>query len=62
MKEKRNIHTLSDDEFIKEVIDLGVMLEEVYNNKEFLILFMQIIHSDFRILNNYKYKEERNRI
>ncbi|WP_291584166.1 thioesterase II family protein [Clostridium sp. UBA6640] len=61
-RQERNIHLLPDDEFIKEVIDLGGTPEDISNNKELLDLFIPILRSDFRILDNYKYKEGRNKI
>lgn len=63
IKRKENhTHLLSDEEFIKEVIDLGGTPEELLENKELLQLFIPILRSDFRMLENYVYKNRRDKI
>ena len=61
-RKKRQIYTLPDEEFIKEVINLGGTSKEVSQNEELLQLFTPILRSDFKILENYIYKERRNKI
>lgn len=61
-RKERDMHLLPDDEFIKKVIDLGGTPEKVANNKELLNLVIPILRSDFRILDNYSYKDGRDKI
>lgn len=61
-REERQIYLLPDDEFIKEVIDLGGTPEELVENEELLQLFIPILRSDFRILENYIYREKKDKI
>ncbi|WP_346961707.1 thioesterase domain-containing protein [Clostridium sp.] len=62
IKEKEDIYKLPDNEFIKEVIDLGGTPEELVENEELLQLFIPILRSDFRILENYIYREKKDKI
>lgn len=61
-RKEKLIQRLPDEEFIKEVIDLGGTLEELLDNKELLQLFIPILRSDFRMLENYVYKDRRDKI
>lgn len=61
-RREKHIHLLPDDEFIKEVIDLGGTPEELVENEELLQLFIPILRSDFRILENYIYREKKDKI
>jgi surfactin synthase thioesterase subunit len=61
-RKKENIHNLPDCEFIKKVFELGGTPEELINNKELLQVFLPIIRNDFKILENYTYKERENKI
>lgn len=61
-KKEKGIHLLPDEEFIKKIISLGGTPEEVINNRELRNLVIPIIRSDFRILDNYKYKDGRDKI
>jgi len=56
-KRKKIIHTLPDDEFRNQIIDMGGTPKEIFENKELLELFMPILRQDFRIVENYKYTE-----
>ena len=62
IREKNNIHMLPDDEFIKEVIDLGGTPEELIESDELLQLFTPILRSDFKMLENYIYKDRKDKI
>lgn len=50
------LHLLSDDEFLKELVELGGMKEEILNNREILKLYLPVIRADYRIYELYKYK------
>ncbi|WP_270344372.1 thioesterase II family protein [Bacillus mobilis] len=52
---REKIYNLSDKEFIKRVIGLGGTPEELMDNQELLQLFLPIIRSDFKIIEDYKY-------
>ncbi|WP_329603986.1 thioesterase II family protein [Clostridium hydrogenum] len=56
------MYKLSDSDFIKEIIDLGGTPKEVIENKELLQLFLPILRSDFKILENYIYEERKVKI
>lgn len=62
IKQKENIYTLPDYDFMKKVMELGGTPEELMKNQELLEIFIPIIRSDFKILENYKYKERENKI
>lgn len=53
--DEKIIHTLPDDEFKNEIIDMGGTPREIFENKELLELFLPILRKDFRIVENYKY-------
>ncbi|MDA2157985.1 MULTISPECIES: thioesterase II family protein [Bacillus cereus group] len=62
IRSKKQIHTLSDEEFIREVIELGGTPEEVVECEELLQLFIPILRSDFKILEKYIYREKKEKI
>jgi gramicidin S biosynthesis grsT protein len=50
------LHLLLDDEFLKELVELGGMSEDILNNREILELYLPVIRADYRIYELYKYK------
>lgn len=54
----RMIHLLPDDEFLKELVELGGMSEAILNNREILDLYLPVIRADYRIYELYEYKPE----
>lgn len=52
------MHTLPDEEFMEKVIGLGGTPKEVIENKELLEFVQPILRNDFRILEEYTYKEK----
>ncbi|MBN1050256.1 thioesterase II family protein [Clostridium botulinum] len=62
LRKKKQIHLLPDEEFIKEVIELGGTPQEIVDNKELLQLFTPILRNDFKMLENYVYKEKKDKI
>lgn len=61
-REKKCIHLLPDDEFIKKVIELGGTQQEVAESKELLQLFTPVLRNDFKILEKYVYQEKKDKI
>jgi len=61
-RNKENIHTLSDCDFMKKIIELGGTPEEILNNNELLEIFTPILKNDFKILEKYHYTEKVNKI
>lgn len=59
---KENTYTLPDYDFMRKVIELGGTPEELINNKELLEVFLPVIRSDFKIFENYTYKERKDKI
>lgn len=61
-RRKKKLYLLQDEQFIKEIIELGGTPQDVVDNKELLQLFIPILRSDFKILENYIYKEKKEKI
>ncbi|MBC8063127.1 MAG: thioesterase [Clostridiaceae bacterium] len=57
IREKKNIHTLPNYDFMKKVMELGGTPDVIMNNQELLQVFLPILRSDFKILETYNYKE-----
>lgn len=62
IRQKENIYTLPDYDFMKTVMDLGGTPEELMKSQELLEIFIPIIRNDFKILETYKYKKRENKI
>lgn len=62
LRKEKQIYLLPDEEFIKEVIELGGTTQEVAENDELLKLFTPILRSDFKMLEKYLYKEKEDKI
>ena len=62
IREKENIYTLPNYDFMKKVMELGGTPEELMNNQELLQIFIPIIRSDFKILETYNYKEREEKL
>lgn len=62
IRKNENTYMLPDYDFMKKIIELGGTPEEVANNKELLEIFLPIIRNDFKILENYKYIERKDKI
>lgn len=61
-RKEKQIYLLPDEEFIKEVIELGGTPQEVVDNEELLQLFTPILRNDFKMLEKYLYKEKKEKI
>jgi len=61
-KDREILHTLPDDEFLKEVIDLGGTPEELIESDELLKIALPILRNDFRIFENRIYEKRSKKI
>ena len=52
VREIENIYTLPNYDFMRKIMELGGTPEELMKNKELLQIFLPIIRSDFKILEN----------
>lgn len=62
MRKENQIYLLLDEEFIKEIIEVGGTPQEVVDNEELLQLFTPIFRNDFKILENYNYEKKEDKI
>ncbi|HDR8111924.1 TPA: thioesterase, partial [Bacillus cereus] len=62
LRREKQLHMLSDKEFIKEVIDLGGTPKKLAENEELLQLFIPILRSDFKIIENYIYRDKKEKL
>lgn len=51
-------YTLPDKEFLNKVFELGGTEKEIIENEELLELYLPILRNDFRILDQYVYKNK----
>lgn len=56
------IHNLPNDEFMKEIMELGGTPKELLESKELLELFIPIMRNDFSILEKYIYMKKQEKI
>ncbi len=59
IKDEKIIHTLPDEEFIKEIIALGGIPNELKMRKELLKVFIPILKSDYKLMGNRNIKRFR---
>lgn len=59
---KEKLYTLSDKDFINEVIRLGGTPEELASNKELLEIFLPVLRNDFKICETYQYVKRKKKI
>lgn len=55
-------HILPDDEFLEEVIKMGGTPKEILENEELLQYILPILRSDFKLIENYVYREKDSKI
>ncbi|MDP4147322.1 MAG: thioesterase domain-containing protein [Bacillota bacterium] len=55
-KDEKDLHTLSDEEFIKEIYEIGGTPKEFFEHEELLKMFIPILKADYKIIENYKHK------
>lgn len=51
----RTLHVLPDDEFLDEVIKLGGTEKEIFSDHKLKKIFLPILRSDFKLVENYSY-------
>lgn len=56
--DKTVYHTLSNDKFIEAVLKLGGANPEVFENEDLAKIFIPILRSDFKMLENYTYNKK----
>lgn len=54
---KENISDLPYSDFLRKLVELGGMPDELINNQELLKIFIPVIHNDIKVLENYNYVE-----
>lgn len=57
-KECDQIYHLPDEEFKKEILNLGGTPKEIFENEELANFVLPILRTDFKIIGNYEYKHE----
>ncbi len=57
-KVDKKIHDLPDEQFINEVYDLGGTPKEVFENRELRHIFLPILRSDYKLIEEYIYIEK----
>ncbi len=57
IRKKVKLHDLPDHVFKKKIIELGGTPEELINNEELFELFIPLLKSDFKMVENYIYQE-----
>ena len=55
-------HKLSDDEFVKRMMELGGIDQRILENQRFLEIYMKPVRMDYAVWSQYKYREEGNKI
>ena len=58
----KHIHLLPDEEFIKEVVELGGTPHNIIENEELLQLCTPILRNDFKMIEEYVYNEKKEKI
>lgn len=56
---KEIIHNLEEKEFIKRIIELGATPAELFESQELTEIFLPILQSDFKIIEEYRYSNTR---
>lgn len=56
-RKEKVLHTLPDEEFKKEIINIGGTPKELFENEELKELFLPVLRADYRILENYHFKK-----
>lgn len=62
IRKKEKLHTLPNPIFKKKLVELGGTPEELINHEELFELFIPILKSDFKMVENYIYQERNSKI
>lgn len=57
-KNERRIFNLSDEEFIREIVDIGGTPKKIFESEQLKNIFLSILRSDYKIVEQYKIREE----
>lgn len=57
--EERKRYLMSDDDFVKELVEMGGTPQEVLENRELLKLFLPVLRADFQLVETYHQPEGR---
>lgn len=60
--DERKIYNLDKETFIKEILLLGGTSEEVFREQELCDLILPILRADYKMLENYEYKEHKKKL
>ncbi|NDI34040.1 thioesterase II family protein [Chengkuizengella sediminis] len=60
--DKKQVHLLPNNEFKRNVLELGGTSEEIFDNSQLAELFVPIIRADYKIVETYQYKQKQNKI
>jgi surfactin synthase thioesterase subunit len=52
----KDMHNLSDDDFIEAVLDYGGTNKEIFENEDLKIMFLPILRADFEMLEKYRFQ------
>lgn len=58
----KKIHLLPDDEFLASVNSYGGTPKEVFENKDILDIVLPILRNDFRLIDNYQFRNNSNQL
>jgi medium-chain acyl-[acyl-carrier-protein] hydrolase len=56
--EKRNVHLMPEQQFQEEILQIGGIPQEFFENKVLSELFIPIIRSDYRLIETYQYTKK----
>lgn len=59
---EHQLHKLSDEAFLQEIVSLGGMAPEVAADRELVRLFLPVLRQDVKILEAYEYQERPERL
>ncbi|WP_157729350.1 thioesterase II family protein [Tumebacillus algifaecis] len=55
--ENKNMHQMTDDDFLEEIWSMGGTSREVFESKEWRALFLPVLRNDYRIIETYRFQE-----
>lgn len=59
---RRDIHDLPDDEFIEDIEELGGDVKKIFQDEEMRRIFLPILKSDYKLIEEYKFSGEYEKI
>jgi surfactin synthase thioesterase subunit len=61
IKKSKGIHNLSDPDFLDEILKLGGTPKDLSENRELMGIFIPILKSDYKIVEEYEFVEDDNK-